>query len=139
MKTKRNKIYLITDSNNAPRAFGSQNRIAWRTERHLLYHLTKKWNRTENCSVVEIDLTTGAIISQSVVSFVENHRNPDAIRETIAKEFGFVGIDLSGLESLYRLNALEHSMHERVGNFLVARGIVGITENALRTAAKRLS
>jgi hypothetical protein len=50
-----------------------------------------------------------------------------------------LGIDLSGLESLYRLNALEHSMHERVGNFLVARGIVGITENALRTAAKRLS
>lgn len=136
MKAKQNKIYVVTDSNGRPKTFGAGGKLAWRTVRHVMYHLTRRHARIERCKVLEIDLHSGVMASQSVISFIENHRNPEAIKESIAKEFGFIGIDLSGLESLYRLNVLERSVHEKVGNFLIDRGIIGATEHAVHNLSR---
>jgi len=125
---KNVKLYTITNNRGQALRFGANRKTSWSSTRWVVYHLNRRarYGRPEILNehqVHEIDLVNGSVIKSSATAFMESlPQNVDKIRSEVKFRFGF-GVDLSTLETMYRLNAINPLIREDVFAYLTTKGI----------------
>lgn len=131
-----NTLYAITQ-NNQPISRGNSGKTSWKSIRWVLYHLgirksgvgiistsQTEWKKIwlNGLEVQTINFKTGTVIKQSAISFIAHHSSPEEIKEDINKKLGW-NIDLAGLESLVRSEALNERQMTLAIEYLKTKGI----------------